>query len=208
MTDLDYTILDPGIRGAVQYLRERGFETTDSGDGESKPADERVFSCPHVAISTTGGSLVEECKRLVSALDAINVKTIPQSEEGTDFDAGEVTIQGTYDPVADPAQKRGLIVVWGEGLRNIEPPPAERLTMYLVNDDGVRHFVSARDEEDARRVYAEEEVGAASLDECRNEAWWDRVSIHPFKPDEVLTFFSEDARTAEQWAAVGRGVLE
>ncbi len=31
--------LDPGIRDVVQQLRAAGFETTDSGDGVSKPAD-------------------------------------------------------------------------------------------------------------------------------------------------------------------------
>lgn len=53
MTDLDYAILDPGIRGAVQYLRERGFDTTDSGDGVSKPPYDRVFDVAHVAVATT-----------------------------------------------------------------------------------------------------------------------------------------------------------
>ena len=40
--------LDPGIRDLVVYLRSCGFETTDSGDGVSKPDDERVFQVPHI----------------------------------------------------------------------------------------------------------------------------------------------------------------
>lgn len=29
---------DPGIRRVVAWLRERGFKTTDSGDGVTKPS--------------------------------------------------------------------------------------------------------------------------------------------------------------------------
>lgn len=34
--DIDYSLLDPGIRGTVKWLRSVGFITTDSGDGSSK----------------------------------------------------------------------------------------------------------------------------------------------------------------------------
>jgi hypothetical protein len=34
--DLDYSQLDPNIRQVVRFLRSRGFETTDSGDGRWK----------------------------------------------------------------------------------------------------------------------------------------------------------------------------
>lgn len=40
--------LDPGIRRTVLWLRQMGFETTDSGDGRSKPKDEEVEPYPHV----------------------------------------------------------------------------------------------------------------------------------------------------------------
>jgi len=42
--------LDPGIRQVVRWLRRIGYKTTDSGDGVSKPADERTYDVPHVVI--------------------------------------------------------------------------------------------------------------------------------------------------------------
>lgn len=49
MEAIDYSQLDPGIRDTVQRLREAGFETSDSGDGVSKPADQIEIPFPHVA---------------------------------------------------------------------------------------------------------------------------------------------------------------
>lgn len=40
--------LDPGIRSVVRLLRHWGLPTSDSGDGKSKPADERALDHPHV----------------------------------------------------------------------------------------------------------------------------------------------------------------
>lgn len=198
MTELDYTILDPGIRGAVQYLRERGFDTTDSGELDAADS-------PYVVISTTGGALVEECKRLVCVLDELHITTSPQTPH--ELPAGEVEIIGTYDPVRDPEQKRGLICVRGAGLLNITPPPSERTFLFLVVDDGVRHFVAARDENDARRVYVE--ANGEDVDSKDGVAWLADVSISIVAENQVITSFTEDARTAEQWAAaIGRGYLE
>lgn len=206
MTDLDYTILDPGIRGAVQYLRERGFETADSGDGESKPPEERDRDVAHVAIVTTGSALVEECKRLVRVLEELHIETKPVHAP-TPMLPRDVAIYGTYDPVSDPEQKRGLIVVMGAGLLNISPPPSERTFLFLVVDDGVRHFVAARDENDARRVCVE--ANGEDVDSKDGVAWLADVSISIVAENQVITSFTEDARTAEQWAAaIGRGVLE
>lgn len=49
--DIDFGELDPGVRELVRRLREQNFLTCDSGDGVSKPADERVFDRPHVMIA-------------------------------------------------------------------------------------------------------------------------------------------------------------
>lgn len=50
--DMDYSILDPGIRDLVRWCRQMGLETSDSGDGVSKPAEwyERgeAIRIPHV----------------------------------------------------------------------------------------------------------------------------------------------------------------
>jgi hypothetical protein len=43
--------LDPGIRDLVVALNDAGWQTTDSGDGESKPEDERVFHVRHVVVA-------------------------------------------------------------------------------------------------------------------------------------------------------------
>jgi hypothetical protein len=56
--------LDPGIRHIVRVLRKAGFATTDSGDGISKPADERVFDVPHVAATTGPTQLFSEADRM------------------------------------------------------------------------------------------------------------------------------------------------
>jgi hypothetical protein len=58
---LDYETLDPGIRDVVRRLRDRGFETTDSGDGVSKPAEwyaaGEAIPFPHVVIPMTGAMM-------------------------------------------------------------------------------------------------------------------------------------------------------
>lgn len=41
---------DPGIRDLVARLRDAGYQTTDSGDGVSKPDVGRVLDIPHVFI--------------------------------------------------------------------------------------------------------------------------------------------------------------
>lgn len=52
--DFDYAQLDSGIREIVRTLRERGWNTTDSGDGSSKPKEKREFDFPHVAVAVGG----------------------------------------------------------------------------------------------------------------------------------------------------------
>lgn len=61
---IDYEQLDPGIRDIVRTLRQAGFETTDSGDGVSKPEDERVFEEPHVVCTVSITDIVAEADRL------------------------------------------------------------------------------------------------------------------------------------------------
>ena len=65
LNDIDMTALDPGIRLPVFILRQAGFETTDSGDGVSKPAEERVIDQPHVAITVESHEIVDEANRLL-----------------------------------------------------------------------------------------------------------------------------------------------
>ncbi len=48
MSDINYKDLDPGIREVVKYLHELGYDTTDSGDGVSKPDMACAIDQPHV----------------------------------------------------------------------------------------------------------------------------------------------------------------
>lgn len=69
MIELVIEDTDPGIRDLVIALRGVGFNTTDSGDGVSKPPDERTFEMPHVIISTERFGLLDEADRLQAWLD-------------------------------------------------------------------------------------------------------------------------------------------
>lgn len=60
--------LDPGIRDLVVRLNGAGFVTTDSGDGVSKPEDERVLDFPHVFCASTIATMVADADRLLPLL--------------------------------------------------------------------------------------------------------------------------------------------
>jgi hypothetical protein len=68
--DIDYTEIDPGIRGMVAALRLNGFETTDSGDGVTKADMPCSLPYPHVFITTTKEQLLAEADRLYSFVNA------------------------------------------------------------------------------------------------------------------------------------------
>lgn len=54
MTIVNYDELDPGIREVVKMLNDHGFETSDSGDGVSKPKEwfesGEAIPFPHVIL--------------------------------------------------------------------------------------------------------------------------------------------------------------
>ncbi|MCL4848757.1 MAG: hypothetical protein KJ066_19585 [Acidobacteria bacterium] len=65
MPDDLYSALDPGIRDIVRLLHGAGFVTTDSGDGVTKPPDERTFDVPHVVCRVDDHQrLIKEAFRL------------------------------------------------------------------------------------------------------------------------------------------------
>lgn len=89
MKPLNYEELTPGIRQVVRWLRENGFETTDSGDGITNVAlgMEGALDVPHVfmvAVNPAAG--IDECNRLHALLLAHGL--MPESG----------TIQLMYDP--------------------------------------------------------------------------------------------------------------
>jgi hypothetical protein len=79
---------DPGIRRVVAWLRERGFKTTDSGDGVAKPAagDEDALTEPHVFMVTHRDALADAADRLQAELAAAG------------FTPRAGRVQSSYDP--------------------------------------------------------------------------------------------------------------
>lgn len=71
--DPDYETLDPGVREVVRLLRAHGFETTDSGDGVSKPADwyesGEALRTPHVFAVSSVDRLVADAITMQQVLD-------------------------------------------------------------------------------------------------------------------------------------------
>lgn len=68
MTTFDYGQLDPGIRETVRLLHRFDYDTVDSGDGVSKPADERVFHEPHVIVRIPSNDIAGQSERLAVVL--------------------------------------------------------------------------------------------------------------------------------------------
>ena len=69
MRPINLQAIDPGVRAVVARLRLAGFETTDSGDGYSKPAAARELDFPHVAaVVSTRALLFGEAERMARVL--------------------------------------------------------------------------------------------------------------------------------------------
>lgn len=94
--------LNPGIRMMVQWLREMGFDTRDSGDGRT-----HQFECdlpiPYVHIMVEPAKLVEETDRLMRLLAKVGIEIEPCDEEGK-----VPSIESVYLP----ANRMGLISVF------------------------------------------------------------------------------------------------
>lgn len=138
--ELDVGELDPGIRDVVHWLRARGWQTTDSGDGATKlegttPEERQRLTCgsetepvlilpfPHVVIRVEPAPrLVTDAVRLCSELSRF---LIPRFAEPGDTVVGSlsdhgVDIEATFSPIdgiatimlvfQDPAVSSG----WGQ----------------------------------------------------------------------------------------------
>ncbi len=72
MTREELLECDAGIRDVVKVLIDGGFETTDSGDGISKPAawyeSGEAIPFPHVVIISTPDSMVADAERCAALL--------------------------------------------------------------------------------------------------------------------------------------------
>jgi hypothetical protein len=94
---LELPDLDPGIQNVVDWLRVRGWETTDSGDGVSKAADPDALTVPHVVIRVKAQEPIDcAARRLKHDLMIAGITVSPQG-------MGEVWIEANYDPADDVA---------------------------------------------------------------------------------------------------------
>lgn len=84
----DFEQLDPGIRKVVRWLRENGFETTDSGDGETKSDMTCAFDMPNVAVRVHYRDLLMEADRLADMMHS----HLPSLVH-------DVHIEASYDPM-------------------------------------------------------------------------------------------------------------
>ncbi len=89
MEDFDYLELDCGIRDTVRFFHDLHYETTDSGDGESKSGAKDnnwwwILPYPHVAIVTKVIDLGAAAERVLRNIRAAGV------------DSDEVEVQVSY----------------------------------------------------------------------------------------------------------------
>ena len=104
--------LDPGIRGAVMFLRAHKFNTTDSGDGISKlvggrQADDCINDFPHVFMVTPPGQeAFDEAHRLWDLIQKYIV------------DPEGIVVELMYSPI-DGTAILGLIDHSGRGLLQV-----------------------------------------------------------------------------------------
>ncbi|XXX79134.1 hypothetical protein WMF30_10210 [Sorangium sp. So ce134] len=109
--------LDPGIRRTVHWLRENGFETTDSGDGVSKFQDdepmEGALEYPHVVCIVDGERLTSEADRLADLVAERGVEVVPNGRR----EPGQAEVQASYDP----ADEGGILVLAGVGDAELFP---------------------------------------------------------------------------------------
>ena len=102
LVDLDFDLLDPGIRKTVEWLVDMGFETTDSGDGKHKGqwlGEADYMSQPNVFMQTTKNDLIEEADRLHKLL-IFHHRII--LDEATHDQQGP-HVQALFDPSDDSA---------------------------------------------------------------------------------------------------------
>jgi len=83
--------LCPGIRRIVLWLRDLGYDTTDSGDGVSNEEMECAMDIPNVHMACTPQNLLERADELHQQLALRGITT------GDDPWAG-ACIQATYNP--------------------------------------------------------------------------------------------------------------
>jgi hypothetical protein len=97
---------DLGVRELVERLQAAGFRTTDSGDGVSKPAEQRTMDIPHVCIHPDAEELISEANLVALFLRDRGVTLEPL---GPDSPEDHPRVEASYDPASGVA----LILVLG-----------------------------------------------------------------------------------------------
>ncbi len=94
--------VDPGIARVVAWLRDAGFDTTDSGDGVTKiaqgftPEDDGVLETAHVHMTVPPGQLITQADRLALLVRAkLAGVVLPNGALAIDA----VIIDATYMPL-------------------------------------------------------------------------------------------------------------
>ena len=106
---MDLNELNPGIRKTVAWLVSQGFETCDSGDGET-----HEFECdqpqPYVTMLVPACLLVSEAKRLMYRLKTQHGIEVQTMDEEVTVPA----IQAAYNPadVFPDSRDLGSITLW------------------------------------------------------------------------------------------------
>lgn len=159
-----YTTLDPGIRTAVLWLHAFGFETSDSGDGESKfirnpeTSSDDILNVPHVVIPTMNeeskGERWQTARRSAEVLDWMLRRELGEEVFATDEEAArrepmylpELVMDVTIVPhrFRAPNVPGDHIMLIGRGLLRLAP------TVYLVGEERLLAFGEA----EARRAVA------------------------------------------------------
>lgn len=91
----NYTTLNPGIVETVRWLRANGFDTCDSGDGETHQF-ECDYECPYVHMRCAPDKLVSEANRLMDLLAARGINFQPMDEKNS-----VPTVDCSYSPLFD-----------------------------------------------------------------------------------------------------------
>ncbi len=104
--------LDPGIRYTVLWLRSEGFDTTDSGDGESKLVGDDSYpgalSFPHVVLSVPPSNLYAEADRLWERLIQIGIDV-----QATFMDNEQLVPRVNVEATYFPGSKTSMILLTG-----------------------------------------------------------------------------------------------
>lgn len=110
--EIEYELLDPGVREVVRWLVALGFHTTDSGDGEHKrdhgwTEEGGLVPFPHVYMHVEPAEIVVACTDLRGCLKGIGITVVSQTDAWAEIIGGDSAsgtakpkpyIEVTYDP--------------------------------------------------------------------------------------------------------------